>query len=218
MVAETANLNTVEDFGARLGDDPTEMERWLHQTLKANHRLLAMGWPHNRPAMTEIRDAAIGYFGYAIITREVVDGIIEVARKHRLTTLFGVGSGTGYLEQELQARTSALSITSTDPDRSHLSVDVHCNHREVLRGVREVNETGLLLSWPQHKPDTDWPTELVEKFTGRLIFYIGEGEMGCTGTAGMHRALERLYRPLRHDITLPTFSTIHDRLVIYERK
>ena len=216
MVTDT-KPEILRDFPTTLGDNPTLMERWLHQSIEAKQQELQLEWPNNRYAMNDIRWGATSAFGFAVITQEVVDGIIAVALQHGLTTLLGVGSGSGYLERELRARTSDLDITSTDPDTKR-TVDVHCDHREALQMIAGNPDAGLLLSWPEFNPEIDWPAETVKNFHGKLIFYIGEGKTWCTGTDEMHDALDDLYRPLEHDIVVPTFDQINDRLVIYERK
>ena len=216
MTTIKVNTQLMPGFPVKMGDNPTQMERWLHEALVLNHHIMEIGWPYSHKTMNAIRDAAIEYFGYPIITQSVVEGIIEVALQHGLTTLLGVGSGTGYLEREIRGRTSALKVISTDPNTSR-KVDIHCDHRQALQIVSGIPDIGLLLSWPEYHPEMDWPSMTVKEFNGKFLFYIGESDIGCTGTPEMHDAFKSLYRRLDVDFNVPHYNSIMDSLVVYER-
>ena len=178
--------------------NPTHAERWLaNQNPPILHFDRATQYNH------------ISVFGYALLTRTVVDLL------RRYSPLLEVGAGTGYWAYETDK--AGGDIIATDPRPASMTPQQRpwrfvypLNGQEALVKHPDRN---LLLCWPE---TSRWPNDTVRSFQGQYLIYIGEDRDGCTGNDEMFDALETLYRPIE-TLTIPQFAFNHDTLTVYRR-
>lgn len=83
---------------------------------------------------------------------------------------------------------------------------------------------GLFLVWPpygytsMHKKREDSPSfDALCRFKGDKVVYIGEPEGGCTGCKEFHTLLDKEFY-LMGSYGIPTWSGLHDKVFLFERK
>lgn len=159
-----------------------------------------------------------GYFGlvhlysWAIPDEAAIDAIIEGG------PVLEIGAGTGYWSRLIDD--AGGDIIATDL----LELDGHWKgvtwfdvvKADAVDAVRRYQQgRSLLVVWP---PMTDMASEALAAYTGRRVYYVGEGSGGCTGDTVFHRELDISGDWMLTDtIAIPTWDGIHDRLWIYER-
>jgi hypothetical protein len=74
----------------------------------------------------------------------------------------------------------------------------------------------LLLSWPPY--DKPFAYEALSAFPGDTLFYIGEGDGGCTGDDAFFRLLYEEWEEVEYCPDHISWSGIRDYLTLYRRK
>lgn len=153
------------------------------------------------------RGELVQEYAWAIPCREA---IFEIAK---LGPIIEVGAGTGYW---------AMLLAS-------VGVDIIAFDNSLVGTVKQSNvfygdetfvslfSTGrnLFLCWPLN--DDSMALDILSKFAGRYVIFVGEGKGGCTGCEKFHDALEMDF-DLVKDVEIPQWFGIHDCLLIWERK
>ncbi len=144
-------------------------------------------------------------YAWAIPTDEALATIAKYS------PIIEIGAGTGYWAALLQERGTdvlAFDIYQAGP-----------KHTKVLFGsceeIQNHPERTLFLCWPPYK--TPMAIDCLKAYRGRYLIYVGEGDGGCTGDDAFHALLCREWKPIEY-VKIPRWLTIHDRLVVYERK
>ena len=171
----------------------------------------AEGWITNFPAGKEHQDGQVldSYnrkFGWAIPNRATIQRI------KTYSPILEVASGMGYWAHEL--RGSGADIIATDPSLMSPSKRwTEVQRFTGLEAIRAYPDHNLLICWPEM---AEWPTDIVEAFSGEHLLYVGEERGGCTGRSSMFDVLEDRYTLLEEQ-PVPTFSLHNDRLFVYRR-
>lgn len=128
-----------------------------------------------------------------------------------------VGAGGGYWAALLEQRGCRVVATDETPWENTFT-DVGA--LEATEAVKLYGRTrNLLTVWPPL--DSTMAANALATFksvnpTGN-VFYVGEGDGGCTGCDIFHNLLNTHY-DLDDEVEIPTWPGIHDRLFIYSPK
>jgi len=133
-----------------------------------------------------------------------------------LSPIVEIGAGSGYwayLLTEAGADVVAYDmVVRGDRDWSFAKLWF-----PVVRGGIEMaakhGDRTLMLCWPPY--DTPMAANALCCYPGNTVVYIGEGSGGCTGSHAFHHQIE-MWECI-HDIDIPQYCAIHDRLFIYRR-
>ena len=181
------------------GEPLTLNESWLIQR----------GWPEDHDDR-EARDKFNRTFGFAVLNRRTVRLIAACS------PILEVGAGTGYWAMELDQ--AGADIVATDPGADgYFPNSPRWSRVERVDGLTALEKhpgRSLLMCWPEIDP---WPGEVVERFSGERVIYVGENRNGHTGGGSMFDALEDGYR-LEEELEIPRFSRINDRVRVWRRK
>lgn len=80
---------------------------------------------------------------------------------------------------------------------------------------RSAPQRSLLLSWPPYDDSTG--ADVLTRFTGSRLVYIGEGEGGCCGDDRMFKLLDDMWlRVAEHDPV--QWCGMHDWVTVYDRR
>jgi hypothetical protein len=82
--------------------------------------------------------------------------------------------------------------------------------------LTEHRNRALLLSWPPY--DDSFAYEVLEAFPGDTLFYIGEGDGGCTGDDAFFHLLYEDWEEVDYCRDHISWSGIRDHLTMYRRK
>lgn len=167
--------------------------------------------------------------GYACPTTKAVQAILSYS-----SHILEVAAGSGHWGYELQEAGADIICTdkygNDNPDNWWNNIHTRWCDVEQLDAVKAVQkypDRDLLIVYPPLSDIHDafpfahqhsrWQTKMLEAFTGRYIFYVGEWE-GCTGTDSFHHRLDRDYN-LVESFRLPTLlKWVYDTLYVLERK
>lgn len=172
-------------------------------------------------------------FGWSIPCKEAVEAIKQYVRD----PLFDVMAGTGYWARIL--RKAGVDVRASDIHKvfsknhyhkkmeddpreiedNRTSPKTHIRRANALKVGFDMNKKRIsgdvFLSWPPYEcPVASNLLDLLP--IGTRVFYIGEGEGGCTGDLAFHKNLDKNFNLLKY-IELPQFFGIHDSLYIYEK-
>ncbi len=148
-------------------------------------------------------------YSFAIPSTEVLKYISEQTSK-----IIELGAGSGYWSR-------MLDIYGIDV----VAFDNYCENYgftqkwfDVQEGsveqLKKYSDRSLLLCWPSY--ETSFAYNCLKNYTGREIFYIGEGSGGCTGNSLFHEKLENSFE-LKEIVSLPNYSGIYDKLFHFKK-
>jgi SAM-dependent methyltransferase len=170
------------------------------------------------------RNEYVKLCGFAVHTQEVVD---TLAGHFQNKKVIDVGCGNGYLTRLLSERN--VDIVGVDNYIRKYSFGTRKLTSEIRRrnGVFYVKNHGrkfdaMILSWPCYNTDfAHRVASFIRK--GQLLYYLGEGDGGCTGDADFHEYVQseswlyeqELSEQLNNDHI--QFSGIHDSWHVYRK-
>lgn len=138
-----------------------------------------------------------------------------------LGPLVEMGAGAGYWAKLIREMGGDIIPYDAYPPSLKNNEYTSGTHQwvDILEGVPEdvakhSNRT-LILCWPPYMESMAFDT--LSCFKGRLVVYIGEQYMGCTGDAKFHDKLHSEFEDVMR-VQIPRWPGIHDELVVYERK
>ena len=151
-------------------------------------------------------------YSWAIPTSEAIKAMA-------LVPLVEIGAGTGYwaslvqqaggeiwpFDRYLGARNSYKHTTQW--------TKVMQGGPGMLKGLSK--ELNLFLCWPPYAEPM--ARQCLNYFQGQYVFYVGEGDGGCTGDDQFHQRLSDRY-DLVEEMVLPTWAGIHDSLYVYKKQ
>ena len=172
-------------------------------------------------------------FGWSVPCKEAIEAIKQHARE----PLYDLMAGTGYWARILKkagmdvrpsdmhkilSKNNYHKKIEDDPKEikdSRTSPKTHIRRINALKVGFDMNKKRIFgdvfLSWPPYEcPVASNLLDLLP--IGTRVFYIGEGEGGCTGDLAFHKNLDNNFNLLKH-VELPQFFGIHDSLYIYEK-
>lgn len=162
-------------------------------------------------------------FGWSIPCKEAVDAIKKYARE----PLYDAMAGTGFWAKILNlngVKTIAYDLHSNTKKNiyhgnSNIKKHYKIKRKNALRlgyDLKEGRINGdIFLSWPPYECPT--ASDLLSMLPiGTRVFYIGEGQGGCTGDLSFHVNLNTNFKLLER-VFLPNFPGIHDDMYIYEK-
>ncbi len=167
----------------------------------------------------ELRNRVLELFGFAVLTKDVVDRLVPHG------PFLEVGAGTGYWSYEIERAggssfatdrhtyqtTGERDLIYTFQQRSSY-VPVTAAYAEDI--VQEYPDRTLLLVWPEWRR---WPYDALTKYTGAKLVYVGEGMDGRTADDQFHQEIANSWREIEQ-IKIPQFPSYKDRVFVYERK
>lgn len=168
-------------------------------------------------------------FGWSVPCKEAVDKI----KKHATGSVYDVMAGTGYWGRILKKAGVNVKISDLhkvfgknnyhkyDKD-SEINIKpekIKIRRKNALRIGYDLSINRLkgdvFLSWPPYECPV--ATDILNMApTGTKLFYIGEGQGGCTGDLSFHKTLSTNFKLIDQE-ELPTFEGIHDYLAIYQK-
>ena len=164
----------------------------------------------------KVRDQYLKKYGFAIPNEHALKTIAAAS------PILEIGAGSGYWAHEL--RNAGADVVATDPATGKYTIhkngfwEFRWEAVERLPANEAINiysNRVLLTVWPDY--DCEWPLKALEVYSGKNVFYIGEGDGGCTGNDAFHNYLSEHFG-LVDEIGIPQFPGIHDRLFWYQRK
>ena len=189
----------------RVGDENDLDTWWVHSIIGLQHYCV-------REARTEHTER----YGFAVVTGEAIEAIQEAVGD---TPIVEIGAGNGWLARELSER--GLTVFPTDPAplerneyrlgrKEHMPVE----RLDGFQALEAHPDCDLLWSWPQMQ---GYVPEVMRRFQGKHLAYIGENGHGCTGPReDIVVTMEGRYRDTGR-VLLPSFPEVNDNLYILER-
>lgn len=159
---------------------------------------------HARPYLTS-------QYAWAVPSNEVILYMASISTK-----IVEMGAGLGYwagLLKQAGADVTAFDNFEWSTYWKHSNFFHPVEHGEPDI-VSDYADHALLLVWPPY--DNTMAYQTLNHYLesgGKDVFYVGEGEYGCTGCNKFHDLLNQL-EPV-HRITIPQFNGIHDRFWHY---
>ncbi|HEY3990725.1 MAG TPA: hypothetical protein VGM02_15590 [Acidobacteriaceae bacterium] len=168
----------------------------------------------------ELRQKVVGIYGFAVLTREIVNRLIVYG------PFIEVGAGTGYWSYELQQAgcTSIATDISVPGTSSAFDSRYAYRHRTCFldvqpisaqQAIREHPDKTLLTVWPE--TGEAWSYETLTAYTGATLIYVGAVERGRPQDDQFHDELERSWR-LETRMNIPRFPGHHDAVFVYHRR
>lgn len=182
--------------------------------------------------------SAIDFVGSSMKRRELVQRFAwSIPNEEALVTMSVLGpvldpiAGSGYWARLLQNRGVDVVATDLAPPESFGKNHYHnqdgnpgfewttVEQMDVVPAVRKHGRgRALFLSWPPYDDSTGHRALLAHKLVGgTTVVYVGEGRGGCTGDDRFHDLLDAAY-DVAHEVALPQWPGIHDRLTVYRRR
>ena len=171
------------------------------------------------PNRYEDRMRYINDMGFVVMRSQHINELAQVPGI--LNTTYSVGAGSCALEWELNHR--GFDIIPTDINHwngTHHFLETGAAWLEPLQmdgvdvAAQCLPDENLLFSWPEY--GEPWTDEVLLRFNGNLLIYIGEWR-GCTGGPNFHDILLRRYDIIA-ELGITTFPYIHDRVFVAQRK
>jgi hypothetical protein len=179
-------------------------------------------------SLFSVRDKFTKFFGWSIPCKEAVD----LVKKFTCGPLYDVMAGTGYWARILKR--AGVDVRASD---IHKILSKNSYHRLVEKSNEKIKKIkirrknaikiaydmskkrikgDIFLSWPPYQSCV--ATEILECLPiDTKVFYIGEGDGGCTGDLSFHMCLNKNFQLLAEQ-NLPNFMGIHDYLGVYQKK
>ena len=165
---------------------------------------------------TEMRDSHTARYGFAIVTAEAIEWVREQTGGGPMVE---IGAGNGWLAREMNER--GITVHPTDPNPLgstgyHLGTTEHMPV-EQFDGNQALDahpDCNMMWSWPEMRA---YVPEVMRRFQGKHLLYIGEYGDGCTGpqedlvvtTEGRYRNAGRY--------GLRSFPGVNDNIHLLER-
>jgi len=186
------------------------------------------------------RKTYINDYGYALITREVIDVLVDslnaLNKKNQNGRAIDAGSGSGFLAAELCAKgANVLAVDLYDyskPNKSRESMGagypIHKSYQLDMPGdatilIRDMEDvTATLLVWPPYARAFAHDVACA-MHPGQVLFYCGEGQGGATGNDPFFDEVQsKRWQPLddiacRLNAFHICFPLIHDAWKVYLR-
>jgi len=176
----------------------------------------------------------IGKFGFALLTKEVIDEIEEIFNKLNIKEFLEIEAGTGFLTKVLNDRGFAGKACSLPiPEdaggaKKHWGLTAnkmyrYCIETDTLRlkDIRELNTKIpkiVISSWIPYRGGE----EVIEFFElnsfPEYYMVIGEGWGGCTASDEFHEWLDENFEEVKTVNSYKSFNAIWDKIEIYKRR
>lgn len=161
-----------------------------------------------------LREKYIERFGFAVLTRDVVNVLVKYS------PILEIGCGSGYWTYELNK--AGADCIATDPGKGmYCGVEngweklyAEIDRVDGITAIAKYPARALLIVWPDY--DSSWPYEALKVYEGTTVLYVGEGRGGCTGDDAFHDWLGSHYY-LKEDVDIPQFYGIRDSLQVWTR-
>ena len=203
---DPGNPLRIDPTAAHRARDENDLDTWrAHSIIGLQHYCV-------REARTEHTER----YGFAIVTGEAIEAIREAVGD---TPIVEIGAGNAWLARELCER--GLTVFPTDPaplerneyrlgGKEHMPVE----RLDGFEALEAHPDCDLLWSWPQMQ---GYVPEVMRRFQGKHLAYIGENGHGCTGPReDIVVTMEGRYRDTGR-VPLPSFPEVNDNLYILER-
>jgi hypothetical protein len=183
----------------------TEIEKYYIEHSKSNLDVDSMF------SFWEAREQARAEMSYGVLTEDVINKLTLYA------PILEIGSGTGYWAFEFLKRGVPFVATDINPcsgffERTEPYTDIE--KLSAIEAITKYPNHNLLTCWPSYAEP--WAYEGLKAFTGQYVFYVGEGQGGCTADGDFHDLLESNFEIEIFDI--PQWYGLHDCLFIGRRK
>jgi hypothetical protein len=155
-------------------------------------------------------------YAFAIPTRQALKRIAFHSKN-----IVEIGAGTGYWAKLLTERGVIVHAYDTKAGGTSFYGQKVGKYYYVQSGeedrILDHPDSDLMLIWPPYDARmAEVCLDHWEAGGGKYLFYVGEGDGGCTGTDAFHERLA--YLDLVERLALPQWDGIHDALYIYRRK
>ena len=161
-------------------------------------------------------------FSWAIPNDEMISTIC----KH--SPIVSIGCGTGYIERLVED--AGGDIIPTDyislgkKSYGFMKQWMSIKNMKHYEAVRFYQHRNILMSWPCYiEPSKkmrmrDFAYQVAGLMSsGKILIYVGEGPMGCTGSDAFHDYLNNNFEYLEQ-INIPQWYGMHDCCEIYRKK
>ena len=154
-----------------------------------------------------------GLYSYAIPSEEALNEICKYS------PICEVGAGTGYWAKLLSER--GADITAWDIDPPNFKENAYCMTTSCYFPVKKCEPSfvppankSLFLCWPPY--DEPMANDMLSRYNGDILIYIGESDGGCTGDSNFFKTLRTSWNCIK-EIRIPQHSGIRDYLAIFNR-
>jgi hypothetical protein len=199
----------------------TEMENiLLKKYLKLTGGVELCDWYHTRSNRISesfaLREICVQKYTWAIPNKAAIKMLV----KH--SPIVEIGAGTGYWAALV--KDAGGDIVAFDAHPPHIDSDKNQYHPNqamffpVKRGFESAaakhSDRSLFLCWPPY--NSQMAHRSLQLYTGQTVIFVGEGNGGCTGDEDFFHLLESEFT-LEKEVSIPQWSGIHDRMMLYSR-
>lgn len=179
---------------------------------------LAEGYPYERVIEILTEDGGVlmpvhhrewltTHYAWAIPTPELISHIA-----HHFITITEIGAGTGYWAKRLHE--AGASVAAYDKHPKHDEQTWYPVYEMSADFIPDPNDT-LFLCWPT--VDDNWATEVLKRYDGENVIYIGENPGGCCANDAFFDELDNNWFEVV-TFTIPTYLSIFDTATHYTRR
>lgn len=168
---------------------------------------------------SKMRQKFVTDYSWAVPTQKAIQ---EIKNFTDGQTILEVGSGLGLWAKLLQDEGINIIPTNIPISDKEKYFNVgkkpftKIEYLSHLESIQSYPETAILmLSWPPC--DDIMAYELLKRFKGSKLIFIGEGKYGCTAEDNFFDLLENTY-VLYKTVEIPRWRNIYDDLFLYIRK
>jgi SAM-dependent methyltransferase len=159
------------------------------------------------------------YVGFPIITKEIVDTLVEILQNKKTLE---VGCGTGFLCKKLLDRGIDIIGVDNDPEKYGFKKRyIKSINKDAVTCIEEKYDT-ILMSWPDYANEFAYSIAKA-MYPGQMLIYEGEDDCGCTADADFFKIISEeftqdhlLSNKLNKDLI--QFFGIHDYWCVYIKK
>ena len=161
---------------------------------------------HNRARYYEEKDILRSVFGYAIPNIKVIKELVQYS------PIVEYGAGVGYWAHLIEKYGGNVRCCDINPPRPQWSNIMKVADQDMFL----LNDTNtLMLIWPEYH--TTMSHDILNRYTGSRLIYVGEDEGGCTGTDPFFEIIKTKWIE-KDQMPIPTWNTVYDKVFIYERR
>jgi SAM-dependent methyltransferase len=140
-------------------------------------------------------------YGFTLISQEQIQALVSQLKGMKV---LDAGSGSGFISYELKLHgvnvTAIDNVDYNDPEAVRRYGIKHTWHVDIVdSAVKHLpgDYDAVILAWPPLREAFGWKVAAAME-PGQILFYQGEGQMGCTADERFHKYVSdrRVWRPI----------------------
>ena len=155
-----------------------------------------------------VQDALQVTYGYSIPGTEAVTEIVN------LSPIIEMGAGLGYWAKYIKIAGGKIKCLDTNPPPKRMQ---HHPINQCSEDHIPDKDHTLLMIWPlSHFHNSTMSEDILSRYEGNTLIYIGESWGGCTGSEQFFKMLKEGWY-IEKTIGIPNHNFIYDSCYIYRR-